>query len=118
MHKEKGGREKSSENLWGIKQKKRERNTCRHYKLGSRMDTITLIVTARLTDPPIGRFSQSVRWFVLTSDPDVFMDLARKVIVLFVICAWEGRHLSLRHLNCTDKNSLASVSEHVLTHFI
>lgn len=56
---------------------------------------INLIITTRLTDPPIGGLSQSIGWFVLTSDPDVFMDLARKVVVVFVICAPEARHLSL-----------------------
>lgn len=74
----------------GMKQKKRER-----------LPTINVIITSRLTDPPIGRFSQSIGWFVWTSDPDVFMDLAGKVIV---ICAWGARHVSLRHFNCTDKN--------------
>lgn len=38
------------------------------------MAAIDLIITARLTDPPIGRFSRSIGWFALTSDPDVFMD--------------------------------------------
>lgn len=71
-------------------------------KLGYGMATIHLNTAGLTEPPPVGDL---VNWmFVLMGDPDVFMDLVGKVILVFVICAWQGRHVSLCHLNYTDKN--------------
>ena len=45
---------------------------------------------ARLTGPTIWRFRQSIRMFVLTSDPDVFMDLEGHLLYCCVCCLCLG----------------------------
>lgn len=58
------------------------------------MAAIDLIITARLTDPPIGRFSRSIGWFALTSDPDVFMDPTGGVLVIHLRSESQNIYLS------------------------
>ena len=50
------------------------------------MAAIDLIITARLTDPTIGRFSLSIGWFALTSDPDECMDPTGEGVIVIHLC--------------------------------
>lgn len=87
----------------------RKSETCAYSELGSTMAAIDLIITARLTDPPIGRFSRSIGWFALTSDPDVFMDPSGGGPG-YPSALGKPKHLSLCRLNCTGTKKGRSLS--------
>lgn len=86
----------------------RKSETCAFSELGSTMAAIDLIITARLTDPPIGRFSRSIGWFALTSDPDVFMDPTGGGFLLSICARKAKTFISLPfNLHGNEKRTLA-----------